>query len=224
MSTLHRKIVIVMALLLLTPCAARAHRLSVFAWVEDDVAHVEGKFSGGKPVMGGEVIVTDSGGNTLITGETDDQGTFSFQIPRKSDLKVVVSAGMGHQGDWTIRADEIEAVSENLPETPAETAPLVARGAPAKPAEASSLPPAPKQSAAVAPGEIQAAVEKALDKKLKPVIRMLADERRAVSATEIFGGIGYIFGLVGVAAYVASRKKPASGSMDPGDKGPGDEA
>ena len=220
MLKLHRDIIIVMAFLLLAPGAARAHRVSVFAWVEGDVAHVEGKFAGGNPVKGGEVIVKGPGGKTLITGETDDQGAFSFQIPQKSDLKVVISAGMGHQGDWTIRAGEIETVSGDRPEMPAETARPVARETTRESVEASSS--EHGRPDAVAPGQIQAAVEKALDKKLKPVIRMLADERRAVSATEIFGGIGYIFGLVGVAAYVASRRKTASGGKGSGNKHPGD--
>lgn len=189
---------IVPALLLALPCPARAHGLSVFAWVEGDTAHVQGKFSGGKYIKGGDVTVMGPGGEELITGKTNDQGVFSFRIPRKSDLKIVISAGMGHQGDWTIRADEIDA---ELPETSADAA---------EPATPSPSAPESTPPAGVSPEAIQSAVERALDKKLKPVIRMLADERQRVGATEIFGGIGYIFGLVGIAAYFMSRRKRAS--------------
>ena len=53
-------------------------------------------------------------------------------------------------------------------------------------------------------------VEKTMDKKLQPVMR---DLRKSLNPDqepgfrEILGGIGYIIGLIGVAAYVHSRKK-----------------
>jgi nickel transport protein len=52
------------------------------------------------------------------------------------------------------------------------------------------------------------AVEKALDQKLRPLIKMMAESTRAgPSASDIFGGIGYIIGLVGVGAYFNARGK-----------------
>jgi len=46
-----------------------------------------------------------------------------------------------------------------------------------------------------------------LDAKLAPVKSMLAESLDpAPSMTEILGGIGWIFGLMGVAAYFKSRK------------------
>ena len=51
-------------------------------------------------------------------------------------------------------------------------------------------------------------VSKLLDKKLEPVIKMLVESRQeAPSFSNIIGGIGYIIGLVGVVAYVRSRRK-----------------
>ena len=55
---------------------------------------------------------------------------------------------------------------------------------------------------------MQAAIEKALDKKLKPVMKLLVESKQSgPSLTEILGGIGYILGLVGIAAYFKSRQK-----------------
>jgi nickel transport protein len=202
---------------MLMPCPARAHRLSVFAWVEGDTAHVQGKFAGGTYVQDGQVTVTGPQGRELVSGRTDEEGTFSFQIPQKSDLKVVVSAGMGHQGDWTIRADEITAP---VPASPAASRPaesLPDRGAAGRGAAGTADAPSPpetERAAAATPEAIRSAVEQALNEKLTPVIRMLAEERRAIGPTEIFGGIGYIFGLVGVAAYFSSRRKRGSPGED----------
>jgi nickel transport protein len=57
------------------------------------------------------------------------------------------------------------------------------------------------------PAGIDKALEKALDKKLAPIMRMLAEmQEQKVRPTDVLGGLGYIFGLVGVAAYF--KRKP----------------
>ena len=70
-------------------------------------------------------------------------------------------------------------------------------------------------SGTITPDELQLAVEKALDKKLEPVIKMLAESRRqTLSVQDILGGIGYILGLVGIASYFHFRKNKG-GSQAP---------
>jgi nickel transport protein len=60
------------------------------------------------------------------------------------------------------------------------------------------------------PKELEAAIESVLDRKLKPITRMLADmQQEGPSVRDILAGFGYIFGLAGIAAYVQSRKKKA---------------
>ncbi len=56
--------------------------------------------------------------------------------------------------------------------------------------------------------EIQTAIENALDKKLKPIMKILAEtQTQKPSLPEIIGGIGYILGLMGVGAYFHYRRK-----------------
>ncbi|UCG79743.1 MAG: hypothetical protein JSV60_07095, partial [Desulfobacterales bacterium] len=56
--------------------------------------------------------------------------------------------------------------------------------------------------------EIQELIDKSLDKKLTPIVNMLADSLdRGPRISEVIGGIGYILGLVGVALYFATRGK-----------------
>ena len=51
-------------------------------------------------------------------------------------------------------------------------------------------------------------LDKKLDQKLAPGMRMLSDLKDpGPSVSEIFGGIGYILGLFGVAAYIYSRRR-----------------
>jgi len=56
--------------------------------------------------------------------------------------------------------------------------------------------------------EIQKVVEDSLDKKLRPIVRMMTESKNAKpSITEIIGGIGYIFGLFGVVLFFKNRIK-----------------
>jgi nickel transport protein len=183
---------------------ADAHRVNVFAWVEGDTVYVESKWPGGKPVTGGNVVVTDSQGIELLTGETNDQGDFSFKVPKRDDLTITLIAGMGHQATWKIAASDIQGVAAG------GSAPTQAFQKPAVPKAEMSQTPAEQPvvaSPAISTADLQQAMENALDKKLKPVIKMLADAQlTGPSMQDIFGGIGYILGLVGVAAYFQSRK------------------
>ncbi|MCU0584816.1 MAG: hypothetical protein MUC46_01940 [Desulfobacterales bacterium] len=66
----------------------------------------------------------------------------------------------------------------------------------------------PPAGAPPLPAGIDKALEKALDKKLAPIMRTLAEmQEQKIRLTDVLGGLGYIFGLVGVAAYCNSRRK-----------------
>jgi len=180
---------------------AHAHRVNVFAWVEGDTVFVECKYPDGTKVHEGVIRVLDSAGTELLSGKTDEKGEFSFKAPKPDDLTIVLEAGMGHRADWPLSKQDLAAAG-------------------AGPEQAASPPPAGKtlapptvaaSSASVAasppfPGMDQV-IEKALDKKLAPVLRMLAEmHEQKVRLTDVLGGIGYIAGLVGVAAYF--KRKP----------------
>ncbi len=202
---------LVAAVFLLHPCSqALAHNVTVFAWVEGDTVHVESKFSGGRRPVAAPVEVFDTRGNLLLKGVTDDNGEFSFKVPEKTEMKVVLLAGMGHKGEWTIPLSDLEDGSLGTPsqatgtgsQPPASTNPDQAQSA----ADAMSGNPVP--AGYVTAAEIRNAVEGALDTKLKPVLKLLVETRQSgPSVTDILGGIGYIFGLIGVAAYFSSKRR-----------------
>jgi len=194
---------LVPALLLLTAGAALTHRVNVFAWVEGNTVFVECKYPDGTKVHDGVIRVLDSVGKELLNGKTNDKGEFSFKLPKQDDLTVVLEAGMGHRGDWPLSKQDL---------APAGDAPKPEPAAPSQPAPKTEAPsqaanePAPATASPSPPG-IDQAIEKALDKKLAPVMRMLAEMHEPkVRLTDVLGGIGYIVGLVGVAAYF--KRKP----------------
>ena len=184
-----------------TPPAAYAHKVTVFAWVEGDRVFTESKFSGGKMVKAGKVEVFDGSGNLLLEGRTDDNGAFAFKAPSITDLKIVLTAGMGHQNSWllsaadlgqgelTPRATHASASDPTVLETPWGSVPAAA---------------GPDLTAQ----EIEAIVARQLEEKIRPLMRMVAaSQEKGPTMGDIVGGIGYIIGLVGLGAYVRYRKE-----------------
>ena len=190
--------------------SAFAHNVTIFAWVEGDTVFTQSKFSGGRKAQDSSVVVYDMEGNQLLEGKTDEKGEFAFKVPKKTGLKVVLKASMGHLAEWVIPAEEIIAAARERTGGPQET--------PTK----SAAKAAPLTSATVKPGriepvpvsvclqrqELKKIIDESLDRKIAPIANMLASSiDRGPGLTEIIGGIGYIFGLVGVALYIASRKR-----------------
>ncbi|MCF8079326.1 MAG: hypothetical protein K9K88_08625 [Desulfobacterales bacterium] len=189
-------------ILLVSP--AEAHRVNVFAWVEGDTVYTESSFPGGREVKEGQVAVyDDQTGEKLLEGRTDEAGKFSFKVPRQSALRIEMLAGMGHKNEWIVRAQEIAAagkVGKELPDTDKPSGPAAPENERAA---------APSGSTAPADAvEIEKTVEKVLDRKLSPVVKMIAESRRdRTTVQDVVGGIGYILGLAGLGAYIHYRRK-----------------
>ena len=189
------------------PIPAHAHRVNIFAWVEGDTVFTQSKFGGGRKAMNALVEVYDDEENKLLEGRTDDNGDFSFKIPKRSALKIVLVAGTGHRGEWLVPLEEIAAA-----DAPGATAAGTPPPPPVQPAPENAPAPVvvatPPQLDEAMVKRIESAVEKAVERKLHPVTRMLAESmNKGPSFKDILGGIGYILGLVGIAAYVQSRKE-----------------
>jgi nickel transport protein len=199
------KLSCLMLFFILSSGNALAHKVTVFAWVEGDTVLGESKFSGGKKAQNSEVIVWDLNGKELLRTRTNEKGEFSFPVPEKTAMRIELIAGMGHKAEWTIPLEDFgeadAATSTQVEEvnTPEPTANMVSEPADQTP---TSIDPAQLESI------IENAVTKALNKKITPLTKMMADlEQKGPSINEIFGGIGYIFGLMGVAMYFSSRRK-----------------
>ncbi|NLC71173.1 MAG: cobalamin biosynthesis protein CbiL [Desulfuromonadaceae bacterium] len=171
---------------------ADAHRVNIFAWVEGDRVHTESRFSNSKPVRGGTVIVFDPQGKALLSGKTDEQGFFSFSAPAMTDLKVVLDASMGHRAEWLVAAADL-APSAPAPETarPLDPPPTIA-GRDVIPADEG----------------LEKILDAVLERRLQPIERALMELRQpGPNLRDVVGGLGYIFGMMGIAAYFRCRKK-----------------
>ena len=137
-----------------------------------------------------QIEVFDNNGEKLLTGKTDSQGMFSFQLPKKRGLKIVLRTPEGHRSEFNLKAGEVPVKGGQQEGGHTEKdLPIV---------------PVPCMSS----GEIKAVIEEVLDEKLEPMQKRLAEsQKRGPGITEILGGIGYIVGLMGIAIYFSNRKK-----------------
>lgn len=183
----------VLLLFLFLPSTAHAHKVSLFAWVENDTVYTESYFGGEKKAIGGLIKVYDLSGNQLLEGKTDENGAFSFRIPQKTDLKIVLEATMGHKTEFILKAEDLGAGPESVEVSREKEKPAVLTSS----------------SVETDMAEIRLMMEGVMDARLKPIAKALAkiQQDKGPSFTEIIGGIGYIFGLMGVALYFGSRKK-----------------
>ena len=176
---------------------ALAHKVTIFAWVEGDRVLTESKFSGGRKATRAKVAVFDREGTQLLEGKTDGKGAFSFRIPKLTDLRIVLNAGSGHRAEWTVTESEIRQAGYQEGIQGAGT-----------PRQLSGNLDLGKQ-------EIQELIDESLDRRLTPIVKMLAELRaKGPSMTEVIGGIGYIVGLMGLALYFLSRRKKEGGNHD----------
>lgn len=190
--------------------SAFGHNVTIFAWVEGDTVFTQSKFSGGRKAQDSSVVVYDTEGNLLLEGKTDEKGEFAFKVPKKTGLKIVLKASMGHLAEWVIPVEEIIAAARERSSGTQETPPPSAAKEP--PPRSPALKPGRSEPAPapvyLQPQELQKMIDESLDRKIAPIVNMLASlNDRGPGLTEIIGGIGYICGLVGVALYVANRKK-----------------
>lgn len=177
-------------LLLSSPLLLWAHKVYIYAWVEGDRVFTESFFPDGRKAAHSQIEVFDAHGNKLLTGKTDSQGMFSFKLPPKKELKIVLGTLGGHRAEFNLKAGENPVKTDRGGGGHTEKYPPSV-GVPC-----------------ISKEEIQRVVEKVLDEKLRPMQKRLAQyQKRGPGITEILGGIGYIIGLMGVAIYFSHRKK-----------------
>lgn len=186
--------------------AAYAHKVQMFAYAEGENVFVEGYFADGKKAMKSEVVVYDASGSELLRGRTNDSGQFNFKAPKKTDMKIVVDAGMGHRTEYTLPAGELHIAGGN--KTAGAVTASVSKEVKSKTVkeEKSSV----SQTSRLDDAQLQAIVEKAVERSvgeaIKPLVRSFTEMQQKNSLTTIVGGVGYILGLMGIVLYFKSRR------------------
>ncbi len=183
-----------------------AHKVRIFAYCEGDTIMGETAFSGGRTPKNAEITVTDAAsGKTITTCRTNDHGEFSFPVPARArdqrlDLKLILHAGEGHRGEWLLKAEDYLDEGNGDSETRATPPEKAATESPAPTEKTETVKNLDEQ-------QISRLIEQALDRKLGPIKRLLLENQdRGPTVQDIIGGIGWLIGLAGIAAYFKAKK------------------
>ena len=184
-----------MSVLFFYSSAAYGHKVYIFAWTEGDMIHTESYFGGNKKVQDGTIKVFNTEGKELVSGKTNENGEYSFKIPEIADLRIVLESSMGHGAEYLFKKSEFSSDQVPATEITTDTKTTEETESPLQVSADHDL--------------LRKEIEAALETKLKPVIKELAKlrEDRGPGVTEIVGGIGYILGIMGIVAYMKSRRK-----------------
>ncbi|MDY6853208.1 MAG: hypothetical protein SWO11_00655 [Thermodesulfobacteriota bacterium] len=181
-----------------------AHKVNIFAYIEGDTVFTESYFNDGRKCIDSKVEVFDNAGDKLLEGLTNKDGEFSFQSLGKIDLRLVLTAGMGHKAEYEIKADEFRD-SEEEDKTGSTLHPAREDRSDKRPKKGKQT--GDTETLTVDMKQMQSMVEASLDKKLRPILKLIAkSQQKRVSFSEVVGGIGYIFGIMGIILYFKSKK------------------
>ena len=195
-----KSLLFVIIILVCSSSPSYAHKVRVFAWAQQDIITVESSFSGGRKMVNGTITVNNEAtGDTIISGTTNADGIFTFTLPETittqgPTLNIMVSGGDGHQAHWIMEPEDYLGARK------------IARSVPA---EKKTFPTISRQTDCSGNEEENAELlDRILEAKLAPIRRDLAAlNDPAPNLKDILGGIGYLVGLAGIAAWIQSRKK-----------------
>lgn len=146
-------------------------------------------------------VVDTKSGKTIVSGETDADGVFSFSLEediltQSLPLDIIVSAGDGHQAHWLLEGDEYGTSAET-----AAPQPLPEKQLSIHQTDQSDC-------SCLTKAEFERLLDTLLERKLAPVrknIGRLVDP--SPSIRDIGAGIGYLLGCAGLIAWFRSRRQ-----------------
>lgn len=172
---------------------AMAHKLNVFAYSEDSSILGEAYFNDGAPARNCEVLVKAEGDGSVVgRGRTDEDGKFSVNIDpsNRKIVSVVVDGGMGHLGRVNINLSSDNSTnmsdSNSIDKIPMEEEQIE------------------NLVATLDEKEIASIVKSVLRSEIEPLHAEIIQLRKELSKpgfNQIMGGVGYIFGLIGIALW-----------------------
>ena len=173
---------------------AYAHKVHLFAYVDGDYIKTESRFNGGRPARGCDIQVQSSSSSNqdiAVNGKSDEKGFFHFPMANLTgDLDIIITCGDGHRGSWHLAENEY----------------LFTEAEPVDHVHAQSKP-VPVQVGDSDNDMLRQIIAEEVEKKVAPLRRELAQlAEHRTSLQDILGGIGYILGLAGLAAYMKFKK------------------
>jgi len=193
-----KSIILTCAYLLVSLFSVCAFAHNVVGGVYATGFEIEGEagFSNGSMANAGTIVkITDQSGIPLGEVVTDDEGLFTFTAKKRITHVFNINMGAGHQLTMQLPAEELpeslsvqplnKLATNNQPEVANNETPVIEN-------QTTSL-----------------MLEKAIAKQIKPLRKEIQSLKEKSGLRDILGGIGYIFGLLGLVAFLRERKLKA---------------
>jgi nickel transport protein len=212
---------------------AEAHKLKAFATAEGPLVSGYAYFTPGGRAQQADVTITGPGGVEVLKTGVNGQGEFHFVAKQRIDYTITVDGGDSHVATFTIHAadlpDSLPAPEGGkiLPLDPPTAATVAAAGAATvaaagaatpeavEPAPAAGSPTAAGSANAIDPAALRALIRESVAREVNPLREQLDAFQESVGWRDVVSGLGYIFGLCGVAYFFGTwrsnrRSAPAS--------------
>jgi nickel transport protein len=206
---------------------AEAHKLKAFATAEGALISGYAYFTPGGRAQQADVTITGPGGVEVLKTGVNQEGEFRFVAKQRVDYTITVDGGDSHIANFTIHASDLPdslpapADGKILPlDPPAAAAAAAADVAPdsqaAEPAPSSAAPAAAGAGlVAIDPATLRALIRESVAREVNPLREQLDAFQEQVGWRDVVSGLGYIFGLCGVAYFFGTwranrRFAPAS--------------
>lgn len=174
--------------LLLLHATAEAHLFKVFAYVEGNTIHGSVYFAGGTAVENAQITLKGKTSDKPINLTSNIKGEFLYTATTPDDYLIQANTGDGHQAEWLIKAETFSQAA-----TTANTT---------TPASADSQPKAFEKT----DPQLATLVEQAVAKQIGPLRESLQRNHDRARLSDIIGGIGFIFGIAGIALWWRSKQ------------------
>ncbi|MCH1918924.1 hypothetical protein L9G15_05690 [Shewanella sp. A3A] len=192
-------------LLLLLSTSASAHLLKVFAWMEGQQIVGNAYFAGGIAAGGANIVVFDAQQQALANIHPEADGSFRITVPYSQGYDIEANTGDGHVAHWQIPAAEVTSSPMG-----ANTAPAPSEQTSSKPTKRFNIlaePAATLQSNSVNSTQLIEAIQTAVAKEIGPLRMELQQAESRAKLSDVIGGLGFIFGIAGIALWWRSRKR-----------------
>ncbi len=181
------RILATLALLALSAWPAQAHRLKLFATLENGTISGYAFFVGGGRAQEADLRIKDESGREIAQLTTDKSGAYSFKATQAQTYHLVANTGDGHIADATIDKGRFSGASAVISEANDDSNDTSAN--------------------ATTTAQIERAVDAAVARQLRPLMEAYEAAESRTRFNDIMGGIGMIIGLAGLALWSSGRRK-----------------
>lgn len=187
MGMVLKSILSVVVLCVILPEIAFAHGVKIFAAAEGDLVKGYVYYAGGSRIQNAEIIVLGPDDKKLGQVKTDADGSFAYKTDLVIEHRFVMQTSHGHRAEVAV---------------PARVASQEKQIGSAARSYTKSFDLHTKNNK-----DLEEMINKVVEHEVNTVREQLALHDEKVRLRDIIGGIGYIFGLVGIAGFFQGRKK-----------------